>query len=882
MRNKLRYLSGFSIIAISLTGCGGGGSNSNSPVNAAPVATGISILDNNAGSIVLGDILTGQYTYQDAEGDTEGASEIRWLRNGAAITGATSSNYSVVPADAGMDISFEITPVATTGTTTGSAANSAVSVPFRAPAVTASPGDSEVSLSWSTEATDYKVEFHDGSGTWATATTTTATQFTHTGLTNGLTYTYRVNGSNSSVTGPSSTEVSATPAVPPTTAPATVSAVINHVAVNDNPLTLSWPAVAGATKYRVYYDTVASVDTNDSYIDSTTTNLAVNAIANVGINDGETYYFRVLPMNDEVSGTTISGEIAVTATYSGWTYHSASSGARIIRGTAHDAINGVTIRVGDSGMVSRSTDGINWAIQYTGTTYDLTAVVWTGTRFVAVANSDASYYVGSTGLILTSNDGITWTHTSGAISGGAQDIAWSGTQLLVVGYNGVAMISDDEGDSWSPISGLPANLYDDFTSVIWDGTQFIVSNPFGYHYTVNITTMSLTGISTNAGNLSWSGTTYAAVYATWAYTSSDLVTWSADTFTDTTNLQDIVWDTTNNQFVAVGMGGVIYTTPDGSTWTRQTSGVSHDLYNVTSINGSLVASGDKGTVLTSTDGIAWSNGEASNNQTIRAIISNGGDGWMAVGDAGTIATSPDGNTWSWQTQTFSGWASVDLWRSVSYNGSRYVVIGNVGAIISSDDDGVTWTERTSGTVNNLVQVLWDGVQFVAIGATGTVLTSSDGVTWTPQTSGTVENLVQLRYDNGLYIAAGNNGAIITSNDSVTWTVQNSSTTQHLRSLTYHNGLYIAGGGNSTMLTSNDAISWSVTTVAGTGTVRGLGWDGNKFIMSDNFGGLYHSTDGISWTKEAKQPLGIIFDFILNSSGRMMAAGVGGMIMSKNP
>jgi len=106
--------------------------------NAAPTASNVTISDNNAGTIVVGVELTGSYTYADTENDTEGTSTFRWLRGGVAITGATSETYTLVADDSGEDITFEVTPVATTGTTTGTAVVSpaAVSVDNSAPTAT--------------------------------------------------------------------------------------------------------------------------------------------------------------------------------------------------------------------------------------------------------------------------------------------------------------------------------------------------------------------------------------------------------------------------------------------------------------------------------------------------------------------------------------------------------------------------------------------------------------------------------------------------------------------------------------------------------------------------------------------------------------------------
>ena len=89
--------------------------------NNAPVASSVSIVDDNGGVALVGELLIGNYTYSDRENDAEGTSLFRWLRNGTAISGATALNYTVVAADSGANLVFEVTPVASTGTTNGEA-----------------------------------------------------------------------------------------------------------------------------------------------------------------------------------------------------------------------------------------------------------------------------------------------------------------------------------------------------------------------------------------------------------------------------------------------------------------------------------------------------------------------------------------------------------------------------------------------------------------------------------------------------------------------------------------------------------------------------------------------------------------------------------------
>ncbi|MDP4152847.1 MAG: S-layer homology domain-containing protein [Bacillota bacterium] len=95
--------------------------------NSAPTASQVTI----AGTCTVGQTLTGQYKYSDAENDPQGTSTFKWYRSDDAqglnkqeITDAYDSTYTLAPADFGKFISFEVTPVASAGNTTGAAVES--------------------------------------------------------------------------------------------------------------------------------------------------------------------------------------------------------------------------------------------------------------------------------------------------------------------------------------------------------------------------------------------------------------------------------------------------------------------------------------------------------------------------------------------------------------------------------------------------------------------------------------------------------------------------------------------------------------------------------------------------------------------------------------
>lgn len=88
----------------------------------APIVSNVSITP--APSVNL--TLSGSYSYSDINDDPEGTSTYQWYRadnatglNQTSISGATSNTYTVVTSDANRYIGFGVTPVARTGTPTG-------------------------------------------------------------------------------------------------------------------------------------------------------------------------------------------------------------------------------------------------------------------------------------------------------------------------------------------------------------------------------------------------------------------------------------------------------------------------------------------------------------------------------------------------------------------------------------------------------------------------------------------------------------------------------------------------------------------------------------------------------------------------------------------
>ncbi len=62
---------------------------------------------------------------------------------------------------------------------------------------------------------------------------------------------------------------------------------------------------------------------------------------------------------------------------------------------------------------------------------------------------------------------------------------------------------------------------------------------------------------------------------------------------------------------------------------------------------------------------------------------------------------------------------------IAYGRGIFVAMGETGSLLTSVD-GVTWKKRLSNTASDLNRVVFGAQAFVAVGANGTILTSSDG------------------------------------------------------------------------------------------------------------------------------------------------------------
>jgi Pectate lyase superfamily protein len=432
---------------------------------------------------------------------------------------------------------------------------------------------------------------------------------------------------------------------------------------------------------------------------------------------------------------------------------------------------------GNTEILTEYSDILNLANTYSFKNIDAGYNPQTGNAravYNAVAYGNSTYVaVGSGGHILYSLDGVTWTNTTSGTTSNLTTITYGSGTFVAGGANGTVIYSSD-GKVWQKSGAVS---YTTVNNIAFGNSLFVAVTLLG-------------GI----------------------YTSSTGVTWTARTSGITTPLNSVVFGST--KFVAVGSGGVILTSSDNTatSWSSQTVGNS-DLLGIDYQGSTYVATGKNSKALYSSDGTTW---YRSLIDTFVAVTSDSTFGW---------AITSWGDVYKATTTSFVNVASVasgiENFTNIYYSNNFFIALTGSGGIYTSSD-GTTWTSRTSGVSTGLNEVYYDSVNkiFTIVGDSGVILTASPSgglpqvTTWVSQTSGTTNNLLSIsQLSSTTWIAVGASGTILTSPNATTWTTRSSGVTVDLRSVTVADlggGTYkaIAVGRGGIGITSSVGTTWT--------------------------------------------------------------------------
>jgi hypothetical protein len=481
----------------------------------------------------------------------------------------------------------------------------------------------------------------------------------------------------------------------------------------------------------------------------------------------------------------------------------------------------------DGFLVYTSSDGIAWNQHQTGAPFlDLNGVAWASSLSLHAAVGYESW--DDYGVIMTSADGATWSTaaTPSLPDIELRDVAWNGDTFVAVGDSGTILASVG-GSTWSTVTsptvvGLAAVAWGDSRFVVV-GDNVALTSPDGSSWTLESATPGF------LDDIAWSSSlgTFVAVGMNDIRVSGNGVSWSDHSPDDLyLSFNGVAW--AGSQFVVVGDGGEILTSPDGITWTTRYSG--HDILNIIWDGSQFVAMGAGSKIMTSADGESWSygmNGWGDGSDFFLDMAVSGS--LYAIGAQSMIYTTPDLASYPAGFRSLGATSSCN---GMLWDGSQFVCVGySSGGIVWTSPAGGTWTAHFTPPVTVLEDVAYNGsTQYVAVGYGGAIITSSDAATWdTTIDSKTANNLHGVTWSGSLYVAVGSGGTIVTSPDGTTWTEQTSGVIDNLYSVAWTGSEYVAVGWSGTILTSGDGVSW--TSYEHTyKAFNGVAWSGSELVI----------------------------------------------------
>jgi len=485
--------------------------------------------------------------------------------------------------------------------------------------------------------------------------------------------------------------------------------------------------------------------------------------------------------------------------------------------------NTIFILAGTSASIfNMSTDnGASWSVSDNVQVGSILSLTHDGTRFIASGTDGVS----------TSDDGISWIKAiSYQMSRPLLASAELGSTTYYFSYTGnfdseKSVLSSDDGISFQVDSGL----FEVIPSNFLGGVKQVASNG-----------SLLVGI-TNNSIVSYDGS--------WDLNAQNVG-----------DLTDVIW--TGSQFVVVGSGGLVMTSPDAGIWTNQTwFNFTATITDVLAVGSNLYATDSDGIIASSDDnGVTWvERKDFSTSGNIISQLAHDGTSFYGFGrNAGlstmTLATSADGIIWGASSAVFDN-IIPDHHVNYETSNSRFI-----STYYASDSDQIY--ASTNAATWALTSEIPTDASYAYIAAQ--------------------KDLAPLRYgsvnvDNSNYTS----GSAAYSTNGLDWIIK---TDQMFYSgYTPQSGIYASGYGNGNsigtkngsvgrILVSSDGITYADAVLNGL-TSDNIEFKFIKYVNNQYVGiqvntdngdlGIYTSTDGSNWTLQVEADFAPLWDGLVS-------------------
>lgn len=273
----------------------------------------------------------------------------------------------------------------------------------------------------------------------------------------------------------------------------------------------------------------------------------------------------------------------------------------------------------------------------------------------------------------------------------------------------------------------------------------------------------------------------------YAFASADGATWSTIINNDTLrDMRGVIY--TGGRYLMCGENFAF----DGTSWRGA-------IFSATNVGGS------------NTIANVYRNTTAANTGALNDIAIGGSNVVVAVGNGGRITRSTDnGDTW---TEVTHGLTTITL-KSVAYHDGKFVATGN-DTILTSDDEGSTWSNRSTALGVNSVWVesaAYLNDRFLFGGYLCHIRSSTNQVTsLTTTTLSPGQRTLGFAYQNGIYLAVGelDNSGTTPSNavsiDGVNWSRVTMTAQEKRKAVVSFKGAFVTVGEKLSIWQSGDVL-----------------------------------------------------------------------------
>lgn len=539
--------------------------------------------------------------------------------------------------------------------------------------------------------------------------------------------------------------------------------------------------------------------------------------------------------------------------------------------------------VGNGGAFLKTTDGgQTWTAYNIGVNYALLQIQFTSPTngYIRGGNKSVGQYFGK--ILHTTDGGNTWNEVHSENTS-IKDLYFINDSTGFLSMNAKILKTTDYGQTWITYN-QPSTVYDVYKvrfgsskkgAYIHNGYNIYLTEDAGVTWNI---TYTITGQYPK--DLCYVDGAYAySIFGTRLYASSDTgVTW--------TYKNDISSAITKINFYSelVGYGygdksNTIYKTNDGGTnFSIVFNGIGAGVTSIKFMpNGDVVAVGRGGLVLHSANGTTWDTlhvGTFVGN--LKDIVFVGNDTGFAVGTNGNIKKTINGGI-TWETQNLN--TNYDL-NGISYFSTDDIFIaGDNNALFHSSDTGKTWNALSGPSVTQKGILMTDQNEGFIYGSR-IIKTNDNGNTWNNVVVSNCFSACNVNSDISFF--GGSNEIKYTLDGGISFSTLTVS--RIIYAIYFFNadtGIYINHWGEI-YKTENRGTNWvKVKTIEACDKADFYFIDDTTGYVVLNLGSIYKTTDaGNTWTKIYSGTMRDLTAIHFTTDGTGFIVGDDGMILRK--